>query len=223
MVTNTAGSATEIQTVKENGDCKKDDKVSDENANLKQNSDNSGRPDPVDKLSDLQQNDCEKTMSNAQAEINKESGFNHASSAGNGSYNARSYGNGLSAPTTAIMNGPHNVSYPNYSNYNHNSAGYSGKPMPVQMQSNNNNMGYSSSMQPRYPANQQQGTTPTLNQLLTAPSKNMQYPEYGSQSSHQTHGDYGQSHQQSWPTKSQVSLVKFYFVLICWLDNANAC
>ena len=202
MVTNTAGTTTDTLATKENGDCKKDNEISDEKTNASDNL----KSNPIDKPSGSLQNDSNITKPHCQAENSEDTNFFRTSAPSvmseNSSYNSRVYGNGLSTMPPASMEGPnqgnHNVSRSNYGSMNNGSpAAYSG---PRAMQSNSN-----FSMQQRYPTNQQPpAATPTLNQLLTTPSRHpSQYTNYGNQSNQPPQSEYGPGQHQSWPAKPQ--------------------
>ena len=175
MVTNTAGTTADVPTAKENGECKQGDEVSDENAKARVNSNNNIKSNETEQTSCTQKPDSD-AMSSSQ-KISENSSANVM--AGNSGYtsNPRAFGNGLPA---TLNSDPVYVGH---------------RPM----QSGSNYL----SMQPRYPGNQQPpAATPTLNQLLTTPTRPpSQYPGYGIQPSQQ---EFGQAQQQNWSTKMQV-------------------
>lgn len=202
MVTNTAGTATDLPASKENGECKKDEDSSEKSLKSSLN-------DSVKTINSEshQNNDSTTTMSaSLQEKFNEEPKFNQtsnvegmASSANN--YNNRSFSNGL--PSQSVANQQSSSSYHNYIPPNHNSqvlSGNSGAPRPPQ-----SGQTFQSSMHPRYPLHQQGVSTPTLNQLLTAPSRHpTPFPAYANQSM-----EYGQnSYQQNW--SSQTTVISFF-------------
>nr|XP_018669792.1 AT-rich interactive domain-containing protein 1A-like [Ciona intestinalis] len=166
MVTNT-GATTGQSNVKENGDSGKDGQAKDEYSNLKRNSND------VTKPSDKPDDDNQQQSETDRPKFSQTPGTNGMPSS---AYQGRPYtSNGV--PPTHMGNGPQGPStaapgYPPYGSYNH--TGYPGKPG---MRPMHNTPGYPNHMQ-RYPT-QNTGGTPTLNQLLTTPSKYpAQYPGY---------------------------------------------
>lgn len=182
MVTNT-GTSTETASVKENGDCANDNAEKDnlprnEVSSLKQSTvDDSGNRSSQAKTSGVQ-NDTVGTMPNSQNEkivrpdLGQASTANGLPSTSNTPFN-RSYGNGVSTSVpNASINGPpqgQNTAYAGYGSYPHGSTLYmqKGGPRP-----------HGGSMYPpqRYPT---AGPTPTLNQLLTTPSRYTNQPQSG--------------------------------------------
>ena len=212
MVTNTAGTTTDLPASKENGDCKKNDDLNEKN--VKQTAKESVNSNKVEAI---QKNDSTSAMSVNLQEKLQTSNVNAMASSSN-NFSNRSFANGLPAQPATEMNGPHQhsvVSYPNYTVQNHGSQVYSGKSCPPRPLQGNQN--YQSSMHTRYPLNQQAVSTPTLNQLLTTPSRPSQFSSFGNQSNQQSQLDYGQhSHQQSWSSKPSVILhfsQTFYLIL----------
>ena len=178
MVTNTAGTTTDVSSGKENGECKQDEEVADENLNSRQSSNANLKATQSQQISGASQNDS-SSISSTQEDPRENTNANMM--AGNSSYNPHIYGNGLPAAPSS-------------------NAEFAG-PRPMQSGPN-----YSSSMHMRFPTNQQPpAATPTLNQLLTTPARHpSQYATgYGNQ---QPQPEFGQSSQQAWPSKVQVRL-----------------
>ncbi|XP_076818365.1 AT-rich interactive domain-containing protein 1A-like isoform X2 [Clavelina lepadiformis] len=219
MVTNTAGGATTETASKENGECAKDNSVNEDYSNLKQNCEDYPKITQTEKIVVAPQNEATNTNSMSQIPIDQNEGTNYnAVSAANGlpgttgTGNARPYGNGVPVTSAMSVNGPLVAapppqsavpsSYANYSPYNHHSTAYPGKsgvPPGRQMP----NPAYPPSMSQRYP-NQQGVATPTLNQLLTTPSRYpTQYTGYTNHSASQQQPDYSQGGSQTWQPRPQ--------------------
>jgi len=181
MVTNTAGTTADVSTAKENGECKQDDEVADDSLNSRPSSNNNLKPNQSEQLTAASQNDS-NLMSNSQDQVRENANV----MAENSSYNPHIYGNGLPAASNS-------------------DSGFAG-PRPMQ-----SGPSFSSSMQMRFPTNQQQpAATPTLNQLLTTPARHPS-PYAAGYGNQQPQPEFGPNQQQTWPSKMQVKPKLFHF------------
>lgn len=209
MVTNTGTAA---DNLKENGDCTKENKTESnlEYANIKPTSEEA----PKSGQNEIVQNQKDASKMSSQADTNPTQNTNGIAPPGSG-YNNRGYGNGIMPP--AQPNGPQygdtnsTTPYQPYGAYNHTNSIYPvSKPGSRPMQSGP--VGSHHPMQ-RYPNQQQGGHTPTLNQLLTTPTRYpASYAGHNSTPGSNVAGqpsEYGSNNWQTRPQHQQQVLNKF--------------
>ena len=159
-------------------------------------------------------NDIHRTMATDQAstnpELSRETGSVDVAMATTTGQSSEPQTNGLSLSSPVTANGPaQTFASPTFSNY----GPYGQSPLSSTGKPGQNFPGFQPSMQSRFPVNQPSSSTPTLNQLLAAPSRfqvNSSNPS-GEQSG-QNQPEISRHQRQSWDQDPALQVTRAAFV-----------